>query len=199
MNKIKELYEELLKKHGYQGWWPINNSYTPKDYSAPRDEKERYEIILGTILTQNTTWGNAEKALNSLRKNHLVKPERILSLNEKELAKTIRSAGYYNQKAKYAKEITKLYLELKGRIPTRQELLRVKGVGKETADSILLYAYKQPVFVIDKYTKKFLHREKIITGNEKYEEIQRIFQEKLRKSYKKFNEYHALIVAEMKK
>jgi len=199
MKKIRSLYEELLEKHGLQGWWPVNNAYKPGDYSTPRNEKERYEVILGTILTQNTSWENAGKALNTLRKEKLIDPEKIMRTEEKKLAGTIKSAGYYNQKARYVKNITEFYDSLKGRTPGREELLGVKGVGKETADSILLYAYKEPVFVVDKYTERLLLREGIISGKENYDEIQRIFTESLEKDYKLFNEFHALIVAEMKK
>jgi endonuclease III related protein len=199
MNKILGLYKELLARHDYQGWWPINKEYRPKDYTTPRNENERYEIILGTILTQNTSWKNAGKALESLREKNLVNPSKILSISEKELSIAIRSAGYYNQKARYMKEVTKLYISLKGRTPTAKELLGVKGVGRETCDSILLYAYKKPVFVVDKYTERLLLRKKMIREKKPYSEIQKIFEENLPRNYKVFNEYHALIVAEMKK
>ncbi len=198
MNKIKKLYEELLREHGHQGWWPINNKYTPKNYGCPRNEKEKYEVILGTILTQNTTWRNAAKALDELRRKKLIKPREISKIKQERLARIIRSAGYHNQKANYLKEITKFYLSLKGRTPTRQELLHVKGVGKETADSILLYAYKEPVFVVDKYTKRLLQREKILKKEKDYDETRKIFMDNIEKKYETYNEYHALIVQEMK-
>ena len=189
------LYQELLKKHGYQGWWPIKRIYHPNNYNSPRNEKEKFEIMVGTILMQNTNWKNVEKSLDNLHKDNLINPKSIIS--HEELSSYIKSSGYYNQKTKKLKELAEFYLKNKSEIPTRENLLEIWGVGKETADSILLYAYKQPIFVIDTYTKRIL-KGHLNIEEDSYDSIQELFHENLPKDYKLFNEFHALIVAEGK-
>jgi endonuclease-3 related protein len=155
-----------------------------------------YEIIAGAILTQNTSWKNASKALKALREKGLLDPEKIVKLKPYELAKVIRSSGYYNQKAERLLAITELFLKTKGegRSPEREELLSVKGVGPETADSILLYAYHKPVFVVDAYTRRTFVRIGLLKGELSYEEIQDVFMKNLPRDEKLYNEFHALIV-----
>ena len=196
--KIYELYRDLLKKYGPQGWWPINNKYHPKDYSYPKTEKQRFEICIGAILTQNTSWMNVEKALLNLIKLRLIDPVKIRGIDDDTtdniLKDAIKSAGYFNQKAKKIKIFSEFYIRLKGRIPTRDELLDVWGIGPETADSILLYAYNRPEFVIDAYTKKLLLKMKIINKEAGYDEIKCLFEKNLPKKYTIYQEFHALIV-----
>jgi len=208
---ISDIYNILLDSYGYQGWWPLisisknkskNNlnkrGYHPKDYDLPKDDNQVYEICLGAILTQNTSWIQVEKALNNLFKNGLINPKRILELSNKELSELIKPSGYFNQKAKKIRIFTEFFLNLNGRTPLREELLSLWGIGKETADSILLYAYKKPYFVIDAYTKRIFNR---VLSREftDYDEMRNIFEESFKnfsdtERINIFNEYHALIV-----
>jgi len=204
MNMLKKIYNRLQKTYGYQGWWPIRrlaksrgfdaHGYHQQEYLAPDNFNDRFEIIVGAILTQNTSWKNVEKALDVLVANKLLNPAKIIEYPEAELAELIRSSGYYNQKAKKLKAISQFVLKLAA-TPTRDELLAIWGVGDETADSILLYAYQVPVFVIDAYTKRIFSRIGLVAAKTGYRELQKIFQQELPKDYKLYNEYHALIVA----
>lgn len=154
---------------------------------------------MGAVLTQNCAWKNVEKAIKNLKKARVLSPKKLLSLPLSKLKKLIKPAGFYNQKAKRLKMITKKYLELKPKIRAltteelRKELLSVNGVGNETADSILLYAFNRPVFVIDAYTKRFCEHFKLFKGKT-YHEYQQFFEENLLRDTYIFNEYHALIV-----
>ena len=190
---IKQIYQTLYKEYGPQGWWPINNKYNIGDYSIPKNKEQEFEIILGTILTQSTSWKNVEKTLNILRKNKLLSREKLEAINELELAKLIKHSGYNNQKARKIKE----YLKFKGSI-NRTGLLSIWGFGPETTDSVLLYAYKQPTFVVDTYTKRIFTRLGLIHEKDSYDKTQELFHDNLEKDYKIFNEYHALIVEHAK-
>ncbi len=192
-NKILNIYNILLQHYGPQGWWPQNGKYFP-------DNENKYEVILGAILTQNTSWKNVERALNNLRKKELINPDRILSISIDKLAELIKPSGYYNQKAKRIMEVTKALLPFlkKGKIPTREELLNIKGIGPETADSILLYAFHVPVFVIDAYTIRFLERLNLCHKPCNYYEAQQLFMNNLPMDEKVYNEYHALLVKHCK-
>jgi len=190
MLDLNKIYNLLLKNYGYQGWWPINSRYHIKDYSIPKNKQQEFEIIIGSILTQSTNWKNTEKAIKNLRSNKLLSPEKINSINIKKLALIIKSSGYHNEKAKKLKEFTKFYS--KNNELTRDKLLGIYGIGKETADSILLYACKKPYFVIDAYTKRIMNR---LGFKEKtYDEFQSLFMKNLDNDHKLFNEFHALIV-----
>lgn len=175
---MREIYNILYKKYGKQNWWPT------------KSKNKQFEIIIGTILTQNTSWSNVEKVINNLIKNNVLNAEKIIKINKNKLASLIRSSGYYNQKAERLKIIAKFFL--KNKDPSREELLNLKGVGKETADSILLYAYNKPYFVVDAYTKRIMNR--IGFKENEYDELQELFHKNLKRDYKLFNEYHALIV-----
>ena len=140
----------------------------PLNYDLPKTRNETYEIILGTILTQNTAWNSAEIALRNLKAINAINPENLLDLDSEIFKQAIRSAGFVNQKSVYIKEVTKFYMGLYGNIPTRKELLEVKGVGNETADSILLYAFKKPEFVVDTYTKRIFSHIGLIDYNDNY-------------------------------
>ncbi|MBC8481676.1 MAG: endonuclease III domain-containing protein, partial [Planctomycetes bacterium] len=152
-NKIMEIYQLLLDRFGQQHWWP---------------GESEFEIMVGAILTQNTNWGNVEKAINNLKNANRLSPESLLKIQTAELAELIKPAGYYNIKAKRLKNFInwffgqyngKLeYLERVGTDTLREELLSIKGVGAETADSILLYALARNVFVVDTYTARIAAR-----------------------------------------
>ncbi len=201
MNKVRDLYQELLEKYGKQGWWPvIRNSeslYHPGNYSIPDNEDERFQIAIGAILAQNTNWKNAEKALLNLYSAGMLKHDKLENASESEIANLIRSSGYYNQKTRKIKEFVKHYPSLTARksVETmRKYLLSIRGLGPETTDSIILYAFKKPVFVIDTYTRRFCSAYNLqISGG--YEDYRRFFEKNLEKDYRIFNEYHALIVA----
>ena len=196
MNNLKQIYQILYKAYGSQGWWPLYNAKTGKfeyhkgDYSLPKNDVQRFEICLGAILTQNTSWKNVEKAILNLIKNNLFDINALRKMKTESLAKVIKSSGYHNQKAKKIKEFIR-FLDSKKKI-TRENLLSVWGIGKETADSILLYAYKKPVFVIDAYTKRIFSR--LLNKEFDYDSLQKLFMSNLKNDFKLFNEYHALLV-----
>ncbi|WP_414468581.1 endonuclease III domain-containing protein [Methanobacterium sp. ACI-7] len=211
-NIIIEIYEKLYSSYGPQGWWPLINldsynpnktgavrGYHPENYDLPRKRNDIYEIILGAILTQNTSWLQAEAALFNLNELNVIEPEKLMHIPYETLKSAIRCAGFLNQKSIYLREITKFFIDLNGRIPTRKELLAVKGVGNETADSILLYAYKQPEFVVDAYTKRIFSHLGIVEENIKYMDLKKLFESNLPRKLPVYNEYHALIVEHAKR
>jgi len=183
------LYRRLLKSFGPQKWWPA---------------KTRFEVIVGAILTQNTNWGNVEKALGNLKSRKLLTPQAFQNISQRKLASLIKPAGYFNVKAKRLKNfISFLFMEYDGHLRKmgkeecsilRRKLLAVNGIGPETADSILLYAFDTPTFVVDAYTKRILYRHNIIDRDEDYHAIQKKFMTLLNHDTQMFNEYHALIV-----
>ncbi len=184
---IRRIYDVLFNTFGPQGWWPGD---TP------------LEVAIGAILTQNTAWRNVEKAINNLKKEGLLDIKRLLSLSLEDLKELIRPAGFYNQKAQRLKSFL-LWLFEKGGCLTeinestaeiRRELLKIRGIGKETADSILLYAMDRPVFVVDAYTKRILSRHNIIEEKADYDIVQAMFVENLPRSVALYKEYHALLV-----
>lgn len=207
MKDLNNIYKILLKKYGNQNWWPttLEKDVHPSYHGQKLNDKMRFEIVVGAILTQNTSWKNVEKAIIELNKRKLLSIEKLLKIKQSKLAKIIRSAGYYNQKAERLKIIAdffskKQFSKLK-KIKTeklREILLKIKGIGPETADSILLYAFEKPIFVIDAYTRRMCENLKICKGNLKYDEIQKIFMRNLKPNAKMFNEYHALIVEHAK-
>lgn len=184
-----DIYDRLFKIFGPQHWWPAE---TP------------FEVMIGAVLTQNTNWKNVEKAIGNLKERDLLDPRKLYNIDTATLAELIRPAGYYNIKAKRLKNlITILNESFEGKIerlfslntPTlRNTLLSVKGIGPETADSIILYAAKRPIFVVDAYTHRVFSRHRLIAEETSYEEIQDFFQSNLPHDVKLFNEYHALIV-----
>ncbi|MBM3199741.1 hypothetical protein FJZ53_02300 [Candidatus Woesearchaeota archaeon] len=194
--KIKRGYKILSKEYGSQGWWPIidtKSSLSVYDKRFPKRERsseEKFEICIGAILTQNTSWQNVEKALINLKKNNLLSLSKLEKTDTKKIARLIKPSGYYNQKAKKVKELVKFLKS--GKDISRENLLSVWGVGPETADSILLYAYNKPVFVIDAYTKRIMNR--LGFGQEDYGALQELFMKNLPKDAVLYNEYHALMV-----
>ena len=189
MNKIKDIVGFLMKAYGHQHWWPAG------------DKNREEEIIIGAILTQNTAWTNVEKAIDNLRKNKLINFKKINKINSKKLANLIKSSGYYNQKARKLKAFSNFMKKydynlkkIENKENLREELLRIHGIGNETADSILLYALNKPIFVVDAYTKRVMHRLKLADENASYDAVQKLFAENLPKDAKLSNEYHALLV-----
>lgn len=175
-------YRRLLSRFGHQHWWPAD---TP------------YEVLVGAVLTQNTNWRNVERALDNLRAVDALSEQAILALPMEELERLIRPSGFYKQKAERLKAATAKWLELKGTGAStpelRKEWLSVKGIGKETADSILLYAMGRPIFVIDAYTRRFCKAElgKEFKG---YDEYRGLFEDGIPRDVELYKEYHALIV-----
>jgi len=160
--------------------------------------------MVGAILTQNTSWRNVEKAIQKLKRKGVLNPRGIHHLKKSRLASLIKSSGYYRIKTDRLKRfIDFLFEEYDGNIEEmgrerlgalREKLLKVKGVGPETADSILLYGLKKPIFVVDAYTKRILSRHGLISERASYEEVQALFMDHLPMDEKLFNEYHALLV-----
>ncbi len=187
---LMSFHNKLLKRFGPQHWWP---GETP------------FEVAVGAILTQNTAWTNVEKAIAALKLADLMEPRRLLAVEPALLARLIRPAGYYNVKTKRLRAfLTWLVEEHGGRIESlrkrpldalREEILTVKGIGRETADSILLYAVGLPTFVVDAYTHRILLRHDLILPEADYDEIKALFEDHLERDAALFNEYHALIVA----
>ncbi|MBS3133958.1 endonuclease III domain-containing protein [Candidatus Woesearchaeota archaeon] len=203
MNSIRKIYNILIKEFKEQGWWPISslknkegideNGYHHKSYYYPETDEQIFEICVGAILTQNTSWKNVEKAITNLKQNNSLSVNSILELNQNKLAELIKSSGYHNQKARKLKEFAKFYIKNKNNIH-REELLRVWGIGPETADSILLYAFRKEYFVIDTYTKRIFLRIGLCSQKISYNEFQSLIQNSIKKDYKIYNEYHALLV-----
>jgi endonuclease-3 related protein len=191
---LMKIYQILYRAYGPRHWWP---GETP------------FEVMVGAILTQNTSWKNVEKAIQKLKEKRVLNIEGIHRLKKSGLASLIRSSGFYRLKAERLKAfIDFLFQEYGGDLEKmrgeklevlRPKLLKVKGVGPETADSILLYGLRKPIFVVDAYTKRVLSRHGIVSEKASYEEIQKLFTDHLPHSERLFNEYHALLVHLAKK
>jgi len=201
------IYSVLYKAYGKQGWWPvysIENGASAYGSGAPADDSDRFEIIIGAILTQNVAWKNAEKALGALKKNKILSPRKLSKADNGHIASCIRPAGYYNQKTIKIKNFLSWFsginysFENLKKMKTdvlREKLLEINGIGPETADSILLYAMNRKIFVIDAYTKRIFSRLNLISIDDSYSSVQQFFHSEFRGTVKKYNEYHALIVA----
>src|SRR3989338_2027549 len=197
MHNLQQIKNIMREAYGPQGWWPIDGKYDPGFKDRKKSPNEQFEIAVGAILTQNTAWTNVEKSLRALKDAKILSPSAILNVNTEHLAAIIRSSGYHNQKARKLKELAKSDLTS----PTREHLLEIWGIGPETADSILLYAYNHPTFVIDTYTKRIISRLGIIKKQQKditYDELQELFHNQLPGDHRLFNEYHALLVQHAK-
>lgn len=187
--KLYSVYEKLYSHFGPQYWWPADTAF---------------EVAVGAILTQNTSWLNVEKAIKNLKKRNLLNFSKLHKLPRSRLASLIKPSGYYNIKASRLESFLDfLFNSCKGRLAImekrglgdlRRQLLSVRGIGPETADSILLYAMKKPIFVVDAYTKRILSRHNFIKEDAAYEEIQNLFMKNLENDVQLFNEYHALLV-----
>lgn len=185
---IPAVYRKLFAAHGKQHWWPGDSVF---------------EIMAGAVLTQNTAWTNVARAIANLKQAKALSPEAIAGAQPKRLAAWLRPSGYFNIKARRLQAMCRWLIERGGvkkikKIPTgelRPALLAVHGIGPETADDILLYAFQRPVFVIDAYTRRIFTRLGLIEGNEHYETLRHRFENALETDAAMFNEYHALIVA----
>ena len=214
MNKVLKIYEVLYQEYGPQGWWPFINyegknhlkegnteGYHILDYTFPRNKNEIFEVCLGSILTQNTTFTSVVKSLHNLNNINHLHYKKIKEMPIDELKLLIKPSGYHNQKSNYILEFIKFFEKIDDRIPTRDKLLDIKGIGPETADSILLYAYNQAQFKVDAYTKRMLIHNKLISKDAKYHEIKDFMEREIKKEIKNnkelvitYQEYHALIV-----
>lgn len=184
-----QIYETLYDAFGPQHWWPGD---TP------------FEVAVGAILTQNTNWGNVEKAIANIKSARALNAKKLAAMETVEIAELIRPAGYFNVKAKRLRNFLSLLgnhyrgsMAMMNRRETgrlRKELLSVNGIGPETADSILLYALNRPVFVIDAYTGRVLKRHSIAGKDASYDDLQNLFHASLPRDVRLFNEYHALFV-----
>lgn len=187
---LLDVYRRLHKHFGPQQWWPGTS---------------RFEIIVGAILTQNTAWGNVERALANLKRERLLNPARMYHTRTTKLARLIRSSGFYEQKAiKLKAFLNFLFSHYRGNLTRmfrtagevlRDDLLNVHGIGPETADAILLYAGNYPSFVVDAYTRRIFARLGWCEENVRYEELRNRLMEALPREAQLYNEYHALLVA----
>jgi endonuclease-3 related protein len=186
---LNAYYRKLLAFFGPQNWWPAES---------------QFEVMIGAILAQNTSWRNVEKAIRTLKEHDLLSPKIIHGLDQDTLALAIRPSGTYNQKAERVKGLVAWFVEeydasfervrAADAERVREQLLSIKGIGKETCDSILLYAFGLPYFVVDTYAWRMLSRHGLVAEETSYEEMQELLHAKLPRDPKLFNEYHALIV-----
>lgn len=195
---LLKLHDRLLDHYGPQRWWPARSPF---------------EVMVGAVLTQNTAWTNVEKAIANLRAARALDAAVILQTPQRRVAGWIRPAGYFNVKAMRLRNFCAWYVDRGGmkklrRVATaalRDELLAVNGVGPETADDILLYAFQRPVFVIDAYTRRLLSRLRLAVGDEPYDGLRADIENALKRQSRGrrelvplYNEYHALIVCHAK-
>lgn len=188
--RLLNIFDILLNTFGERHWWP---GETP------------LEVIVGAVLTQNTSWKNVERAIANLKDAGLLEFDRLYRIPDEALAEKIKPSGYYNLKTARLKNLINVmhedfngsieYIKTKKVKQLRQGLLAIKGIGEETADSILLYALDKPVFVIDAYTRRFLANHGLYEGYCSYTQAQEFFMSNLPPDVYLFNEYHALIVA----
>ena len=189
-SQLLSFYEALLTHFGPQNWWP---GETP------------FEVMVGAILTQNTNWKNVAKAITNLKQADLLDPHRLLQLDHEQLAALIKPAGYFNIKAKRLRNFITWFIDrFDGCVESAQqldtdslraELLAVKGIGRETADSILLYGLGKLIFVVDTYTCRILWRHHLLDEDIEYEYVQELFTDALPAKLQLYSEYHALLVA----
>jgi len=208
--EFREIYERLLAFYGPRGWWPVTREggSRPEYCGGPVNHSQRLEVALGALLTQNTSWRGAGKALENLISRKLMNLPSLLEIPETELASLIRPSGYFNQKARkiktlirflaerYGQSWQRFFSEPAGRM--RELLLELNGIGPETADSIVLYAAGQASFVIDNYTKRLFYRLGHSPLGIPYESLKRRFEKALPAESGLYGEYHALIVTHCK-
>lgn len=188
-SQLQEIYDRLYQFYGPQNWWPAES---------------RIEMLVGAVLTQNTNWQNVRKAIDALRTEGLLSFEALSSISVDALSLFIKSSGYYNLKAKRLKNLLQMIEDEYGGClddllenephSARESLLSVKGIGPETADSILLYAGGIPLFVVDTYTHRIFSRHNLVPDDCDYQSLQDLFMDNLPHDSQLFNEYHALIV-----
>jgi endonuclease-3 related protein len=188
-SKLQKTYDCLREAFGHRDWWPGDGPF---------------EVMVGAILTQNTNWNNVETAIEQLKEKEVLSPRAILDLELKELQSLIRPAGYYRQKSARLVRLSRWLLESCEGAPEllqewpedelRRELVSIKGIGPETADSIMLYALEQPVFVVDTYTMRYAVRHNLIDANANYYELQRLFIDHLPRDLELYKDFHAQLV-----
>ena len=186
---LLKIYARLLSAYGPRHWWPAD---TPE------------EVIIGAILTQNTSWKNVKLAIDSLKQAGLLDFRAIRAMEEEDLRRWIKSSGFFNQKARALKTFADYFgkrygfqmerMKKAGLGVLREELLGLYRIGPETADSILLYALGKPIFVIDAYTKRIFSRHGFLEMKDLYEAFQKFFMDNLEPDAALYNEFHALIV-----
>jgi endonuclease-3 related protein len=189
--QLRGIYQDLLDAYGDQAWWPGDG---------------RFEIMAGAVLTQNTAWSNVERALANLKGAGALDADVMLTLDDDQLAELIRPSGYYNIKARRLKNLCRWLSDSGGEAalerlatePLRAGLLAVNGVGPETCDDILLYAFDRPVFVIDAYTRRLLRRYGLASGKEPYDTLRTAFEQALGPDVALYKQYHGLIVQHAK-
>jgi endonuclease III related protein len=185
--ELLEYFTEMLYRFGQQKWWPGDSEW---------------EICVGAILTQNTNWGNVEKAITNLKQNNALDSINITNFKKNQLANLIKSSGYHNQKSVCLVSLAAYWNYNNGltginNISTenlRKQLISIKGIGEETADAMLLYAFNRIKFLVDEYTIRILERHKLIPINSKYAAVQELFEQNLSNDLYLFQEYHALLV-----
>jgi len=185
---LLKIYDKLLNHFGNQNWWPADT---------------KFEVIVGAILTQQTSWKNVEKSIKNLKENNVLEPKKLFNIPVKTLEVLIRPSGFFKVKSKRLRNFLEFFvgnydgnLDKMFEFPLndlRENLLSVNGVGPETCDSIILYAGNKPVFVVDAYTKRLCERYPIMKSK-KYEEVREFFEKNLPKDVNLFKEFHALIV-----
>jgi len=194
--RLERFYLYLKKKYpDYDPQWRLW-------LKKKKDDREREEIMIGAILTQRVNWKNVERALENLKKEGIDCLKKIFNLKTRKLEKLISPAGFYKTKARYlfnfSKFFVKNYLSIKDLkkeplYSLRDKFLKIKGIGPETADSILLYALDKPIFVVDEYTRRFVLKYRLFPSL-KYSHLQEFFQKNLKKDFRLYQEFHALIV-----
>lgn len=187
--QLKRIYNKLYRAFGRQYWWPAESAF---------------EVVVGAVLTQNTAWANVEKAIINIKNEKFLSLGKLCSLSHQRMAQLIRPAGYFNIKVERLQNLLRFFKHTYGSslrkvacvdtLTLRNQLLGVNGIGPETADSILLYAFQRPVFVVDAYTRRLLERLGKISQKATYDQIQQLFMKGLDPDTRLFNEYHALIV-----
>lgn len=192
--QLLDIYQRLDQYFGPLNWWPAEN---------------RFEVIVGAVLTQNTNWKNVEKSIDTLKRANLLSFDALLHMSVEQLANLIRSSGYYNLKARRLKNLLQMIAQeyeadltlffSQQTSTAREALLQVKGIGPETADSILLYAGEHPTFVIDAYTHRILSRHHLVPESCDYQTMYDLFMENLDHDVAMFNQYHALMVKTAKR
>lgn len=188
-DQLSEIYSLLFEKYGDQNWWPA---------------KTQFEVIVGAVLTQFIAWSNVVKAIDNIEKTGLLDVQKLYECDIELVKELIRPAGFFNRKAVILKAVLAFLVEEYGgdlnkmfQTPLdvlREKLIKVRGIGPETADSILLYAGYKRIFVVDTYTIRVFTRLGLLNGDEKYHEVQAFFMKHIPHEVALYNQFHALIV-----
>ncbi|MEJ2516116.1 MAG: endonuclease [Gammaproteobacteria bacterium] len=192
--ELQQLFRTLMDHHGPQEWWPA---------------RTRFEMVAGAILVQNTRWSQAARAVDVLEQRGWLEPGTLAAAPLSELAAAVRPAGFYRRKAPALKAFARWLVDAGGfenlsaldTAPLRRLLLDREGIGPETADCILVYAFGRPVFIADSYARRLLNRTGVLgdrTGRAGYEAVRSFCESRLPGSASLMNEFHALIVAHSK-